>query len=69
MLDLNDEKLAGGSLRQSTKAALSAEEILHGGFQVGGLKFRPHSRREEQFGVGAFPQHEVAQTSLAPGSN
>src|SRR5262249_30656290 len=30
---------------------------------------RPHARGEEKFGVGALPEHEIAQATFASGAN
>ena len=62
--------LAGGSgFGQASEAPLAAEKILDGGLEIGRVEFGPHSRREQQLGVGAFPQHEIAQPPLAARAN
>ena len=62
-------RLACGGLGQPAEAAFAASEFLHGGCQIGGIKFRPHAGREKQFGVGRFPQHEIAQAMIASSAN
>jgi hypothetical protein len=37
--------------------------------EVHGVELGPHARRENQFGVGAFPEQEVAEALLAAGAD
>ena len=60
---------AGGGFGEAAEAAFAAAKIFHGGGQIGGIEFRPHARREKQFRVGAFPQHEIAEAAVAAGAN
>jgi hypothetical protein len=44
-------------------------KLVEGRSQIRGLKVRPHSRGEDQFGVGRFPEEKIAEALLAPGSD
>src|SRR5271157_6189772 len=57
------------SLRHSPEAALAAVEFADGGPEVGAVEIGPHAAGEDQLGVGAFPQQEVAETLLAAGAD
>src|ERR1700735_1702781 len=59
---------ACGGFRKFPVAALTLQKILDCVPQVRGFEFRPHSGREKQFGVSAFPQHEIAQAMVPAGA-
>src|SRR5258705_13913216 len=48
---------------------LSGMELLHRVIEVGGRKIRPPAMGEVQFGVGAFPEKEVAEPLFSAGAD
>jgi hypothetical protein len=48
---------------------MAGTELADCRLEVGSVKVRPHPVREDEFRVGALPQHEVAQTLFAAGAN
>src|SRR5262245_30883693 len=50
---------------QRAEFPLAATEDRDGGGEVGGAEVRPHDRYEQQLGVRALPEQEVAQALLA----
>src|SRR6185437_1388316 len=53
----------------AAEAAVAGEEVVEGFGEVFGLKFGPHAGREEKFGVGAFPEKEIAEAAFASGAD
>ena len=51
------------------KASVAALEVLDGGGEIGAVEVGPEAGSEVEFGVGAFPKQEVAQTALAAGAD
>ena len=60
---------AGGGFGEAAEAAFAAAKIFYGVGEIGGVEFGPHARREKQFGVGAFPEHEIAEAAVAAGAD
>lgn len=60
---------AGGGFWEATVAAFAAAKIFNGVGEIGCFEFGPHARGEEKFGVGTFPEHEVAEAAVAAGAD
>lgn len=60
---------AGGGFGEAAEAAFAAAKVFYCVGKISGFEFGPHARGEEKFGVGAFPQHEVAEAAVAAGAD
>src|SRR5262245_53124097 len=61
--------LSSRRFRNSPKTPLARVEFGYGVLQIRPPEIGPHLGGEQQLGIGAFPQQEIAQTLLAAGAD
>ena len=55
--------------RNGAKAAIAPAEFAHRGGQIALAEIGPQTRREDQLGIGALPEQEIAEAAFAAGAN
>src|ERR1035438_1036579 len=54
----------GERLGHGAETAVAGAELADGGGERRGIEIGPHAGREDQLGIGAFPEEEIAETAL-----
>ena len=59
----------GRGCKNASESALTLPELAYRCIQICGVKVRPHSVSEQEFGISRLPEQEVGKALLAASAN